>query len=382
MNNAWNYCFKHLFCEKTNLFYDHLYNLEEDGNISGLPTLEQIKAQIPNPNGWSTGMEDSVICGSMMLDCAVEKGEKQLISKIVDGLTLCATCSKEQGFIARSVSPIDNKTHYCNSSRDQYTHFIYSLTRLYFSPFCLDEQRQKIKEIFVCVADRMARFVTKENDYEFPREDGKNGLCFKMWGEIGKHEYLRLPMCYLAAYLVSKDEKYKDLYLKYRDEAVAKSFGIDYENEQTAYPILQMQYSLKYIYDFDDDATVKSKCQELMKSASEVFAKKANEYYKALLDCTETLSYKYTPFYIQKAVYIGNIGGIEYNNHNQDIYPENKAYYILRNIGDSIAIVALDGGFDEDLVEIIKKSADLIDYDNHYSNAPIYLLNGYYSMIP
>ncbi len=380
MNKTWNYCFKHLFCEKTNLFYDHLCSHEKNGNISGLPTLEQIKSQIPNPNGWSTGMEDSVICGSMMLDCAVEKGEKQLINNIVDGLILCATCSNEPGFIARSVSPIDNKTHYSNSSRDQYTHFIYSLTHLYFSSFCDDEQKQKIKEIFVDVADRMTRCVTAENDYEFPREDNKKGLCFKMWGEIGKHEYLRLPMFYLAAFLVSKNEKYRDLYLKYRDEALEKSFGFDYENAHAAYPVLQMQYSLKYIYDFDDDTTVKSKCKELMKSASDVFSKKAKEYYKSLLECTDTLGYKYTPFWNQPAVYTGNIGGIEYNNHNQDIYPENKAYYILRNIGDSVAIVALYNGFDEDLVEIIKKSADLIDYDNHYSNAPIYLLNGYYSM--
>ena len=376
MKNVWDYCFEHLFCYKTNLFYDHLYSHEKDGNICGLPTIEQIKAQIPNPNGWSTGMEDSVICGSMMLDCAIIKNDISAIKHIVDGLILCATCSNEKGFIARSVSPIDNKTHYSNSSRDQYTHFIYSLTNLYFSDYCDDETRQKIKETFACVADRMTKYIISENDYEFPREDGKNGLCFKMWGEIGKHEYLRLPMFYL----VSKDEKYKDLYLKYRDEALEKSFGIDYENEQTAYPILQMQYSLKYIYDFDNDATVKSKCKELMESASKVFFKKANEYYKALLDCTDTLNYKYTPFYEQEAVYIGNIGGIEYNNHNQDIYPENKAYYLFRNIGDSVAIVALNDEFDEELVEIIKKSARLIDYDNHYSNAPIYLLNGYYSM--
>jgi len=380
MNSAWNYCFNHLFCDKTNLFYDHLYSHEKHGNISGLPTIEQIKSQIPNPNGWSTGMEDSVICGSMMLDCATAKGEKDNIKRIVDGLILCATCSREKGFIARSVSPIDNKTHYSNSSRDQYTHFIYSLTRFYFSSFCDDEQKRKIKEIFADVADRMTRCVNAENDYEFLREDNKKGLCFKMWGEIGKHEYLRLPMFYLAAFVVSKNEKYKNLYLKYRDEAIEKSFGIDYENEQTAYPVLQMQYSLKYIYDFDNDSNVKSKCKELMKSASDTFSKKVKEYYKSLLDCTDTLSYKYTHFYEQKAVYIGNIGGIEYYNHNQDIYPENKAYYILRNIGDSVATVALNGEFDEDLIKIIKKSARLIDYDNHYSNAPIYLLNGYYSM--
>ena len=381
MNKAWNYCFKYLFCDKINLFYDHLYSHEEDGAISGLPSIEQINKQIPNPNGWSTGMEDSVICGSMMLDCAMIKKDVDAIKKIVDGLFLCSDCSDEQGFIARSVSPIDKKSHYSNSSRDQYTHFVYSFTHLYFSTICDEVTKQRINQTFIDIATRMEKNVIFENNYEFLREDEKNGLCFKMWGEIGKHEYLRLPMFYLAAFLTSKSEKYKDLYLKYRDEALEKSCGIDYEKEPTAYPILQMQYSLKFIYDFDDDKSTKEKCKKLMEIAQKAFQQKAFEYYNELLKCTDTLSYKYTPFYEQPAVYIGNIGGYEYNNHNQDIYPENKAYYLLRNIGDSVALSASTGIFDKELVEVVEKSASLIDYSNHYSNAPIYLLNGYWNML-
>lgn len=379
MNKAWNFAVKHLFCDKTDLFYDHLYDLSRDGAIKGLPNLEQIKAQFPNPNGWSTGMEDSVICGSMMLDCAMKKGENEFAKRIAKGLINCATVSDEPGFIARSISPIDEKSHYSNSSRDQYTHFIYSLTYYYFSPICTAEHKQKIKAIFVSVANRMEKYVVLENDYEFPREDGKKGLCFKMWGEIGKHEYLRLPFIYLATFVVTGDKNYKELYLKYRDEAIEKSFGLDYEQIETAYPISQMQYSLKFICDFDE--SVKDKCKELMSVAQKTFAKKAFDYFDELQTCTETLCYKYTPFDEQEPVYIGNIGGIEYYNHNQDIYPQNKAYYILRNIGDSVAIVALDGEYDESLLELLKASANLIDYSNHYSNAPIYLLNGYYSMI-
>ena len=379
MNNAWDFAVSHLFCEKTNLFYDHLYDLSSDGAVKGLPTLEQIGAQIPNPNGWSTGMEDSVICGSMMLDCAMKKGEIEFAKRIAKGLIACATISDVPGFVARSFSPIDNKTHYSNSSRDQYTHLIYSLTYYYFSAFCDDETKTQIKTIFTQIADRMTECVVKENDYEFLREDGKVGLCFKMWGEVGKHEYLRLPMFYLAAFVVSGDEKYNELYLKYRDEAIEKSFGLDYEKIDTAYPILQMQYSLKFVCDFDE--SVKNKCQELMSLASKTFVKKANEYFEELQECKESLCYKYTPFDEQPAVYIGKIGGIDYYNHNQDIYPENKAYYLLRNIGDSVAIVALDGGVDENLIDIVKMSANLIDYNNHYSNGPVYLLNGYYSMM-
>ena len=286
MDKTWNFAVSLLFCEKTNLFYDHLYNLTSDGAVKGLPTLEQIGAQIPNPNGWSTGMEDSVICGSMMLDCAMKKGEIEFAKRIVKGLIACATISDVPGFVARSFSPIDNKTHYSNSSRDQYTHLIYSLTYYYFSTFCDDETKTQIKTIFTQIADRMTECVVKENDYEFLREDGKIGLCFKMWGEVGKHEYLRLPMFYLAAFVVSGDEKYNELYLKYRDEAIEKSFGLEYEKSQTAYPILQMQYSLKFVCDFDEN--VKDKCQELMSLASNAFAKKANEYFEELQECARS----------------------------------------------------------------------------------------------
>ena len=72
MKKAFDFWIEHLFCKKTNLFYDHLYDLSKDGATKFLPTIESIKRQQPNPNGWSTGMEDSVLCGSMMLDVVLK----------------------------------------------------------------------------------------------------------------------------------------------------------------------------------------------------------------------------------------------------------------------------------------------------------------------
>ncbi len=387
MKKAFDFCFEHLFSDKTNLFYDHLYDLSKDGATKFLPTIESIRRQQPNPNGWSTGMEDSVLCGSMMLDVVLKmynktpsENLKQTAKSIYKGLMLCASVSSEKGFIARSVSPIDCVSHYSNSSRDQYTHFIFSMYNYYKSDLCDTSEKAEIEKVFVQIADRCQKYCTAENDYEFPREDKKSGLCFKMWGEIGKHEYLRLPMFYLASYLVSKDEKHKRLYLQYRDEAIEKSFCIDYENEQTAYPILQMQYSLKFIIDNDGEKQVKEKCSRLMQKASDSFATKVNKYFSDLQKHKDTLCYRYNYWQNEPSVYIGKIGGIDYYNHNQDIYEQNKAYYILRNIGDSVAIVALCGNADTQLLDKVKESADTIDFDNHYTNAPIYLLNGYYLM--
>ena len=36
------------------------------------------------------------------------------------------------------------------------------------------------------------------------REDGTIGKVNKMWGDIGPHEWMRLPMFYLAAYAVMR----------------------------------------------------------------------------------------------------------------------------------------------------------------------------------
>ncbi len=224
MEKLWDFSFKHLFSNETNLFYDHITELSDDAIEKTLPTPEEIAGHKPNPSGWSTGMEDSVLTGSLMLDSAIIKmklspSEKTLkeIKQIYEGLKLCATISDEKGFVARSVSPFDKTSHYINSSRDQYTHLIFSLTNYYFSPYSKETEKQEITGIFTDIAQRLERTLKKESDYEFPREDGKTGICQKMWGELGKHEYLRLPMFYLAAYITSREPQFKELYLKHRD---------------------------------------------------------------------------------------------------------------------------------------------------------------------
>jgi hypothetical protein len=389
MKDAWNFVWNYLFSYETNLFYDHMVEMSSDGATKHLPLPELIKRQIPNPNGWSTGMEDSVLCGGMMLDVIIarykmtkEPAMKTLARKVYKGLELCATVSAEKGFIARSVSPVDKKSHYSNSSRDQYTHFIYSACRYYLSDLCEDTDKSSIRDILVQAAARFETYVTPENGYNFPREDNKNGMVFQMWGEIGKHEYLRLPMFYAAAWKFGDEKRFKDLYMQYRDEAIEKSFGIAYDSLSTAYPILQMQYSLKFLYDLEEDIDFRNKCRKLMDMAAEAFQKKLEEAYCLLTEpaCRETVSYRYNPWEKEKGVYLGCFGGIAYYNHNQDIYKENRAYYLIRNIGDAAAIMALAGKHNEKAVGIVERTANLINWNNHYNNAPINLLNAFWLM--
>ena len=132
VSGAWRMAFERLWCEKTKLFYDFLSEDTPDGAISHLPTPEMIARQVPNPCGWGTGMEDSVLNGGVMLEALIalyqRTGEASILPalhEVAEGLLACAQVSGQEGFLARSLSPADGESHYSNSSRDQYTHWVY-----------------------------------------------------------------------------------------------------------------------------------------------------------------------------------------------------------------------------------------------------------------
>ena len=229
-----NYIWNNLYCDKTNLFYDFRTSKEKDSHIVNLPLPEYIASQVPNPCGYSTGMEDSSLNGGIMLDSTVaayevtgdDKYREQAV-KIYSGLRLCAEAHGYPGYIARSVSPIDKKSVYLDSSRDQYTNWVFGAYRYYRSGFATAEHKDSIAKAIVGIAQKHEREVTPENNYCLLRPDGKHGRVLGMWGSIEPHEFLRMPMIYLAAFYVSDDIHWKEMYLKYRQEALERSFEID-----------------------------------------------------------------------------------------------------------------------------------------------------------
>ena len=136
----WEFIRDSFFCEKTNLIYDFRIHTGKNGCTDDLPTPYEVSKSFPNPSGYGTGMEDSVLNGGAFLEAVIAKYEvthdeslRGQCQKLVKGLLLCASVSCEKGFVARSVLPADCKSYYINSSRDQYTHWIYGLYRAYFS---------------------------------------------------------------------------------------------------------------------------------------------------------------------------------------------------------------------------------------------------------
>lgn len=387
-DRAWDILFTRFFCPETELFYD--YVIDDDGNAwHHLPTPKEINASIPNPCGWGTGMEDSSLNGGTLLDALVSAYEmtgdsriKPYADSIFRGLLLCAN-EDDGGFIARSVSPVDKKSRYIESSRDQYTHWIYGALRFFDSPICDNEQREAIRRVLSAVAEKCIRDVTAKNEYHMTRADGSIGLVGKMWGGVGTHEYLRLPMFLLAAYHVTENEKYKNEYLKYINEALEKSSAHD-PNTMRCYCSLQMQCSLRTVYDYDENMDIKEKALSIMLKNADYGARKAVQ--NSVEFCNpkhaEDINYRFHKWNEVEPRNMGLIGGFEYINPAQSERKDNKAFYPVREIAEGAIAAAMCGGYpiSDELALAIENMMEAIDYKRHSSvYAPLLLLCAYIS---
>ena len=381
-----NYIRNNLYCDKTNLFYDFRTSKEKDSHIVNLPLPEYIASQVPNPCGYSTGMEDSSLNGGIMLDSTVaayevtadDKYREQAV-KIYSGLRLCAEAHGYPGYIARSVSPIDKKSVYLDSSRDQYTNWVFGAYRYYRSGFATAEHKDSIAKVIVGIAQKHEREVTPENNYCLLRPDGKHGRVLGMWGNIEPHEFLRMPMIYLAAFYVSDDIHWKEMYLKYRQEALERSFEIDCSKLWHAYCSLQMQYSVRLLYELDEDEHYRAEYKRLMCKVADYYVQ------RIVSECEDLVSGKsgvdlcasYGVWNKLQARFTGFIGGYAYYNPT---HPKEAAdaFYALRDIGNSAQVIALAGKAEQRILDAVISVADAIDTENHFTGGPIDLYGAYW----
>ena len=394
MDEMWKFMFEQLFCDKTKLFYDVVVPEHRGDFAAYLPNPEMIKAGIPNPCGWGTGMEDAMIIGSVMLSAAIDacavnekKETKQQIKDIFAGMKTCASVSNSDGFLARSVSPVDGTTHYINSSRDQYTHWIFSSVKYIQSGLADDEEIAFIKKTLCAFARRARKNVTAENNWDLLREDEKVGLVTKMC-DCMPHEIMRLPMIYLAAWRIGEDESFKEDYLKIRDTAFASMEGIQVETYSKLFAINQMQLSLKFVYDWDDDAMFQQRCFAIMKKIADYALLSMVECAEknALPENAEQLNYQAKPWDTLLAWPDGFVSGYAYyaplnTKHWSDLGP--KAAWAVREVSDS-AMIYLNlpnVAYHEKVMEALSTMAGAIDLKKHTTDAPAYLLEAYYALM-
>lgn len=360
--------FERFFCPKTELFYEFV--TEEGGNAwTHLPSPEVIRRQIPNPCGWGTGMEDSVLNGGTALDALVtyygRTGDgrvKPLADSLLRGLLRCA--DPETGFVARSISPVDGYSHYIESSRDQYTHWVCAAVRFYDSPLCDAAQREDIRMRLAAIAERCERQVTEENGWHLLREDGTVGKVNCLWGNLHLHEWLRLPLCYLAAYHVTGDLRWEHRYRQYRDEALASSRFTELPKYRM-YCFLQMQYSLRTVYDLDPDEKLRSVLREIMEQLAEygerIAVANSREYRKPCY--RGALGDRFRTWDAVEPLRQGIFEGYNYDNpaqsENRMLYP---TFYPVRDIGEGAMIVALcpDRAVSAELSEAVWGMAEVL----------------------
>ena len=251
------------FCHPvTNTIYDRL----DDPNAPQfkeeyLPTPEEIKQCIPNQCGWISGMEDSALNGGIYLSAMVNRwkirGKKEDAKdarRIFKGLKLLGTISSKPGFISRGVLP-DLKSHYINSSVDQYTTYVYGMWRYFHSGIASNEEKEDIIKIFINISS----MIEKDN-FEILTETGEHGW----YGDIGivrPDRSTRLLEMFLATYDVTKDRYWRDLYLKKAmEDNQARLLDISNHLDMTwvPYSLQQTQVSLRLLFEIEDDYKIKS----------------------------------------------------------------------------------------------------------------------------
>ncbi len=387
-DNIWKLIVEQLFYRPTRMIYDFAIGKEAEDVISFLPTLEEMARCWPNPSGWSTGMEDCMISGGVMLEAVIyryqatgDESLRLLAQELFAGLSACAHASEMEGYLPRGISPIDGKAHYPNSSRDQYTHWIYA-ARLYAqSPLCSDGERADIARVLVGFARKAERDVRPENNWTLLREDGVPAMVTEMWGRLGPHEYLRLPMIYLAAWEASRDPHWREMYLAYRDAGISCSEKLTPDGIST-YGYLQMQYSVRLLWELEE-GEVRERLHRLMKRAADYTEAHARSAADILRDHPERVWHQLAlPWqecekrYYDRFVTTTPPGC--YNPMQCDEF--NRTFYIFQNIGSALMAQGLcpDRPISAGQREILRLGIEAYDTECHRDRAAVALIGAWW----
>lgn len=269
VEEAWRESWERFYDERTHLFYDRVCSYDPKQRLAALPTPEEISRQYPNRSGWGTGMEDCAISGGVMLSMICDRFDvtgdaalRQSAQKAFAGMTLLGTLGSSEGFVIRGVCPADRRSHYCESSRDQYTWYVYGLWRYYHSPLSGPVEKATMRKIITAICARMERNVVAKNDYHIGRDDGTfDGLVDKMW-HVDAHEAARLPMIYAIGADMTGESRWRDLARRFSPEAATQSKG---DSTKILYAMLQQQISLEALYQLEESAERKQQWLEAMR---------------------------------------------------------------------------------------------------------------------
>lgn len=397
LNDAWDLLTKVLFCEKTNLIYDSIGSRDPAHRFDHLPYPEEIAQNLPNPNSWGTGMEDSMLNAGPALEAALylartepEKRTEAIrfARKLMNGMELCATVHGVPGFLVRSVSHRDGKSCYCDSSRDQFTLYVYGLWRFFHSEFATASDKDRITRMLSATADYCERSVKPETGNNLMRLDGGRGLVSQMIG-VCAHEEYRLPMFYLAAYDCSGNGKYLSLYESLADHALDVTLAMDPNKNWWDIQLMQMQISLAVGWEADPDPERRKRIRKAMLMTAELAEKsfyadaEKLEKYRGPLDQLALLWSKAEKMCIipgtqrddGPSLWDGKFYLKPEENH--DFF---MARELIRGVGNRAVAVCLCADYTPapDFYDRFEQAADIPDYKTHTSADVCNILQAHY----
>lgn len=373
-----------LFCPKISLIYDHVVV----GHEAEFPTKAEADAVYPNPCGYTTGMEDSILGGGTMLDAALLRYEiegdassGEFAKKLVRGMLGCAFSAKTEGFLPRSVCIEDGFSHYPDSSRDQYTLFAFSMHRYLNSELCSPDEREQITRAAVGIARRCERNVIPENGYDLLTDEGGRTLNNVMWGDtLGNHEYLRLPMLYLFAYEASGDRHWLEKYRQIREEAYKKSLPMT--EYWAMYTLGQMQASVRLCYDVDTDEGWRERFFELMNTVADYAEGECDRVWRAI-EKKSNYNAPQIPFRDIKGYPAECFIRLGYPDAVTLDREDGIEYFTLQDAAQLAITVGLapQRKASENVKKLLADGFEKIDFTKHERNLPLYFVSGYYRSI-
>ena len=359
IQTGWDFVMNKLYHPDTHMIYDYLTKETAEDSAEDYPTPEEIALSSPNPCGWGTGMEDTTLNLSSMIEAMIarysltkEPKVKEQLQLLYEGLVKNGTAA-EPGFIARSICAVDGVSVYMDSSKDQYTNWVYAAHRLLRSECIHDEQKNVLKEILVNIAKKLDRDLNSEYKGYLCRLDGKPGIVSEMDSEkLEPHEILRMPMLYMAAYEASGDPHWYQKYRERREELLSRTEATYTIEKITSiakgrwgynYIYYQAQYSMRLLYDTEPDEAYRERYLRLL----EISAKGVEEFVKKAFDNKHTLQQKqeYFPSWRKTPA---NYWGIFHEKiyYVPNIWTDRPVFKWLRNVGEAIIIQAVCPGYE------------------------------------
>ena len=290
----------------------------------------------------------------------------------------CASSAKSEGFLPRGVSIEDGKTHYPDSSRDQYTMFAFGMHRYMTSALCSASERERIAKITVAIARRAEKNVIPENNYDMLTDDGGPTLVTTMWGDtLRNHEYMRLPMLYLIAYEASGDEYWRKKYEAIREEAYRKSLPMG--KYWALYTLQQMQASILVCFDIEWDETWRSRYLSLMNAVADhaegmidKIRDKMESYsaYNLPQPSFRTLAMKPSEGFVK----IGYKDAL--SARRSDLYD----FFALQDCAQLSIVTKLvpNRPANAAVENLLREAFEKIDLSVHQRNLPLFFIDGYY----